>query len=115
MIWLAGLLEGEGWFAKPCPSSPGRVMIVVASTDEDVVNKVSALMGVGYWKRPPRRDNCKMQYETRLSGRRAAALMRELRPLMMSRRRAAIDAALAEHDAHRAAVQARGLARKTLA
>jgi hypothetical protein len=45
--WVAGLIEGEGWMA-PGPSSARRSPVVAAeSTDQDVLERLAALTGVG--------------------------------------------------------------------
>ena len=46
--WLAGLLEGEGYFqiTKPKPNHPTQVLIRLAMTDKDVVEKASKLLNV---------------------------------------------------------------------
>jgi hypothetical protein len=36
LIWLAGILEGEGSFMKGPPSSPNRPVISMVTTDIDV-------------------------------------------------------------------------------
>ena len=46
--WLCGLLEGEGSFMKGPPSRPQYPILTVTSTDEDVLQRVSKLFGVGY-------------------------------------------------------------------
>lgn len=46
--WLAGLLEGEGYFqiTKPRPNNPTQVLIRLSMTDKDVVEKASKLLNV---------------------------------------------------------------------
>ena len=46
--WLSGLLEGEGYFqiTKPKPNHPTQVLIRLAMTDKDVVEKASKLLNV---------------------------------------------------------------------
>lgn len=46
--WLAGLLEGEGSFMKPSPSSPNCPIISLQMTDEDIVKRVSLLFNCKY-------------------------------------------------------------------
>lgn len=93
--WLAGYLEGEGSFLRPMPSSPDRCVIAVASTDEDVIARVAALLGVAYHRSDRRPGIWKPSYRVQLRGQPAASLMIHLRPLMGERRRAQIDRALA--------------------
>lgn len=46
--WLAGLLEGEGYFqiTKPRPNNPIQVLIRLSMTDKDVVEKAANLLNV---------------------------------------------------------------------
>ena len=46
--WLAGLLEGEGYFqiTKPRPNHPTQVLIRLSMTDKDVVEKAANLLKV---------------------------------------------------------------------
>lgn len=95
--WLAGLLEGEGSFLHPAPSSPKAPTVAIVSTDRDIVERVAALMGVKYICTTRRNtERWKVSYKTQLKGSRAIALMRQLRPLMGERRGARIDAILAD-------------------
>lgn len=97
LYWLAGLLEGEGSFLAPPPSSPNRPRISLQMTDRDVVDRAARMMGVAYvYVSGDRRNaNWKRYYMVVLRGRRAARLMRMLRPLMGARRQVQIDDALA--------------------
>lgn len=92
LLWLAGLLEGEGTFLKPVPSAPGRPIISCRMTDLDVVELVAAVFGTSVQaadKGPHRTE-----YIAMIRGSRAARLMRILRPMMSERRQASIDRAL---------------------
>jgi hypothetical protein len=53
--WLAGLLEGEGYFqiTKSRPNNPIQVLIRLSMTDNDVVEKAAKLLNVPI--------NCKAQ------------------------------------------------------
>lgn len=82
LIWLAGLLEGEGTFDLHRGKYP---RIRVGMTDRDVVGRAASLMGsrirmtlstVGH----------KATFHTEISGARAAAIMHELLPYMGARR-----------------------------
>ena len=94
--WLAGLLEAEGSFLKPPPSSPGCPIVTCRTTDLDVVERVAAAFGVtvqAHQRRPYRTE-----YAATLKGRNAARLMRVLAPLLGERRNRAIADALAEYE-----------------
>lgn len=99
LYWLAGLLEGEGSFTAGPPSAPNQPRISLQMTDEDVVEKVAALFGVGYLfiRRDPRNLGWKDYFKTQVVGFPAVTLMRRLRPLMGQRRQQQIDKALASY------------------
>jgi hypothetical protein len=42
--WLAGFLEGEGFFSCQVRAGYGRIMIGVTSTDRDVVERLARLV-----------------------------------------------------------------------
>jgi hypothetical protein len=96
--WLAGLLEGEGSFLKPPPSSPGSPQVSVQMTDLDVILRVEGLLGIRHTICLPKESHHKISYTVRLRGGRAARLMIRLRPLMGTRRQGQIDRALAAWD-----------------
>lgn len=49
LAWFAGLFEGEGWFgvsySKTVPGAARVVTLGLGSTDEDVIERIHALMG----------------------------------------------------------------------
>jgi len=96
--WLAGLLEGEGYFAKPAPSRPNQPRIIIEMVDEDVIAKVSSLLERKYWSRSGRSGN-QATYLTQISGRPAVRLMTELFPLMGQRRQKRIAEIIELHQA----------------
>lgn len=120
LYWLAGLLEGEGSFLAPVPSSPRLPIIQVSMTDEDVIARVAALWGkAAYRARSDSRSaerGWKTPYAVQLRGSKAVHLMRLLRPLMGLRRQAQIDRALSGYVAPKplliAEDKARDLARR---
>jgi len=93
LYWLAGLLEGEGSFMQGPPSDAHRPLISVEMTDEDVIARVSVLFKTKVLK-PAKRGEYKQTYTCRVTGDRAAELMRALRPYMGLRRQKQIDKAL---------------------
>ena len=102
LLWLAGLLEGEGSFVKGPPSSPRSPQVSLEMTDEDVVARVSALVGVKYYapkNRSPGR--WRQTFHIHVRGARAVDLMRGLRPFMMARRSQQIANALAHYSPKR--------------
>jgi hypothetical protein len=96
VFWLAGLLEGEGSFLRPLPSSPRCPIIACRMTDLDVVELVAAAFGTSV------QANDKGRYQTEfavfLRGSRAVDLMRLLRRMMSRRRQRAIDLALRSYQ-----------------
>jgi hypothetical protein len=85
VIWLAGLLEGEGCFTK-CRES---IRISIAMTDKDIIERVAVLFKcpVGVWTR---RGTAKTPYNAIVCGNDAAAWMMMIFPFMGSRRQARI-------------------------
>jgi hypothetical protein len=111
--WLAGLLEGEGYFAvqKPAPSSTKgtrvKLRVALSMTDEDVVIRAMQIMpGAAFDihnsencpssanNKAPRKD----QFRARWSGMAAQNLMRRILPYMGERRKAKIEECLRTPD-----------------
>ena len=99
--WLCGLFEGEGSFMKGPPSCPQYPVLSIASTDEDVIQRVGALLAVAYCPVRKRREHWKQSYCLRLHGRRAVELMLQMRPYMSKRRQEQIDIAVASYEKRR--------------
>ncbi len=97
--WLAGWLEGEGSFLRGPPSSPGLCIVSAVSTDEDVIAKVAGWWGVKYHPIKSRENHHKQAFVLKKSGKGAADLMVQLRPLMGRRRQEQIDRALSSYSA----------------
>jgi hypothetical protein len=91
--WLAGLLEGEGYFGYD-----RRPKIVLQMTDQDVVARAAYILGarcVGpYQQKGIGKSNRKPLYITQTYSNRAAGWMMILYTLMGARRRGAIRHAL---------------------
>ena len=82
LLWLAGLLEGEGTFDAHRRRYP-RVRL--AMTDRDVVGRAASLMGAEIRLALHPAPN-KATWHTEISGERAACIMREILPFMGTRR-----------------------------
>lgn len=95
LVWLAGLLEGEGTFLKGPPSHPHSPVIAVVMTDKDIIERVASLFGTKFLAERKRREHWKDPFSARLRGRRAALLMQKLYPYMGQRRKQQITDALA--------------------
>lgn len=86
LIWLAGLLEGEGTFDLHKKRYP---RIRLGMTDRDVVGRAASLMRARIRMSIPL-DATKTMFHTEISGARAAEIMRSLLPYMGARRSARI-------------------------
>lgn len=101
--WLAGLLEGEGSFCPPAPTTPNTPYISLAMTDEDIVARACALFAVKP-KLIKRKNSIHKDYFLGvLRGERAVAMMNTLKPKLGERRQAQIERALLNHCPHDAA------------
>lgn len=86
---LAGLLEGEGCFARNGNSSRGWTPeIVLTTTDRDVAEWAASLLDANICDRPAYRGR-KPSYQVFLYSDRAAQWMMILYPFMISQRRKA--------------------------
>jgi len=92
--WLAGLLEGEGYFGKGYPSQPKQASIALEMTDKDIISRVSKLWGVKYCAPRVRDSNWSQTYKLQIRGARAIKWMKEIYPYMGLRRQARIDEVL---------------------
>ncbi|MGH2490456.1 MAG: hypothetical protein ACRDF9_03005, partial [Candidatus Limnocylindria bacterium] len=97
VAWLAGLLEGE-WTFTISRYSPEIAYPVVGLNmcDQGVVARAAGMLGArSVNRREAEQEGWNPTYVAAISGQAAATWMRRLRGLMGTRRRAAIDAALA--------------------
>jgi hypothetical protein len=91
LLWLAGLLEGEGAF----DSHRGKyARIRLAMTDRDIVGRAASLMDSTIRLSLHPAPN-KPTWHTEISGARAEGIMREVLPHMGARRSAKIAEVLA--------------------
>lgn len=97
LLWLAGLLEGEGSFLQSCPSTPNAPAITLMMTDLDVVQHAAMILNVTVYSRF-RAGKAKSTHQLRLRGKRAVETMQQLLPLMGARRRSQIERAIASYD-----------------
>lgn len=93
LIWLAGLLEGEGTFDLQRGRYP---RIRLGMTDRDVVGRAATLMGTRV-RLSLRKAPYKPTWHAEIQGTKAAALMERLLPHMGARRSATIAAILADY------------------
>jgi hypothetical protein len=87
--WLAGLLEGEGYFqiTKPRPHHPTQVVIRLAMTDKDVVEKAARLLNNIPVNEKAKTTERKTIYAISLSKRdEVEKILLQILPFMGSRR-----------------------------
>lgn len=96
--WIIGLLEGEGCFQKPTPSSPNQIRIILSMTDEDVVAQAAAYFNKAYYKAVPRKDNWKPCFIMTIKGKDAYNFLLVSKSFFSSRRQTQIDSVLASYD-----------------
>src|SRR3990167_6895634 len=97
-MWLAGWLEGEGWFGLSLRS--GTLCIHACSTDIDVIMRVKTLLGakVVTKKKPNTALTRRQAYNCRVLGSTAATIMQQILPEMGERRAGRIRELLTHHD-----------------
>lgn len=98
LAWLAGLMEGEGTFARATPAKPRRPTMSVGMADEDVVRRVCELWGTRLWTFRLKNPRYKPVHRTELVGGSAVSMMSLLRPHLCSRRQAQIDEAMVTYQ-----------------
>jgi hypothetical protein len=100
LSWVAGFLEGEGCFDVNHPEKRGGYpRIQITSTDVDVLEKFKRIVGFGGLDGPHkvRRATHRPTYRwTSSESAKVIALMRDIYPMMGSRRRERIEFVL-EH------------------
>ena len=94
LYWLAGLLEGEGYFT--IVSNSGSPSAQVSMTDRDVVERAAHLMGsnINIRHYSSKNPKWKDQYRAYLCGNKAIEFMEMIHPLMGDRRKVQIDRVL---------------------
>jgi hypothetical protein len=97
LLWLAGLLEGEGSFFPGAPSCPHLPVLTVQMIDRDVIERAAELLGRKPFRQKARKKHWNTTYQVRVKGERAVLWMRALRPFMGVRRQAQIDRAIASY------------------
>lgn len=98
LIWLAGLLEGEGWFGTGYNRKKPYPKIMVRMTDKDVIEHAARLFGTATTACSPTTSG-KVIWCTTVAGVKAEWLMQKLYPWLGERRRAKIDATLSDYRA----------------
>ena len=91
IIWLAGLLEGEGCFYAQPQKGRDYPAIKLQMVDEDIVCRVAALLGTTATKAPPQTEERQETFYTRIYGWPAVDVMESIYPYMGVRRQKRID------------------------
>lgn len=110
LIWLAGLLEGEGTFDMHKNKYP---RIRVGMTDRDVVGRVATLLGTSI-RMTISKVGYKSSYHAEMSGQRAADMMWRLLPHMGARRSSKIGEILGRYEWLKGSVTASAMPGPTL-
>lgn len=99
MMWLAGLVEGEGCFTMikraRADGVTQYVRFIIVMTDKDVMERVSRLLGQKIHAVSGEKEHHKTKYQLDLTGQRAVDFAAAMRPLMGKRRQTKIDELLA--------------------
>lgn len=117
-VWLAGLLEGEGWFGRHKKNR--CVQIRIAMTDEDVIRKAASIMGSIVKSYVPKSKNPSKSYRTAWTayagGDRAVSVMKAILPFMGQRRKERIEFLLnlASQRMSRAEIIARSISSRNI-
>jgi hypothetical protein len=95
LYWIAGLLEGEGYFGlasyQRTNSTPN---VAVNMTDCDIIERIASIWGVQSVRLKPRQAHWNDTYLAKLRGTRANEFMQLIFPIMGQRRQTQIDVAL---------------------
>lgn len=98
LVWLAGLLEGEGSFIPGPPSAANRPQMQIEMVDEDIIARVATMFDVSYHQGRPATPTRQQTFVVCKRGRKAIALMQSLRPWMGVRRTGQIDKSISSHN-----------------
>src|SRR5688500_16497234 len=91
LYWLAGLLEGEGFFDLPSGKSNPLPGIRVGMSDEDIISRVAKVFGANYSLKKPKVEHWSTIYTTYIYGVQAYKLMKMIYPMMGERRKQRLD------------------------
>ena len=99
-IWLAGLLEGEGYFGwHKRKHYYGQPIIGLTMTDEDVVQRAAKLMNINVFELKRRTKLNKRAWRAQTFSNKAVPIMKAILPYMGARRTAKITELLAKYEA----------------
>lgn len=110
VAWMAGLLEGEGYFY--CIRNKLGIRLVM--TDEDIVDRFAKIWDVKCYPLSKREEHHKQPFSATLTANKAAQCMKLIFSYMGIRRAERIQMALQEHAQHKIALsEKRRLAKYT--
>jgi hypothetical protein len=98
LMWLVGILEGEGYFGIHNARGYAYPIITLRMTDYDVVCQVCYLFGRDDSPTVTTIEDRKPMYSAQIVGKPARRIMQLVRPHMFSRRGHRIDTILASTD-----------------
>ncbi len=106
-VWLAGLLEGEGYFGatKEGAGRQHSLRVTLTMCDLDVMEKAHQIVGspvkIGSTaNHPSRPSHWSVCYSIQWTGRDAEAIMQRVLPLLGRRRKGRIEESLALYAGH---------------
>jgi hypothetical protein len=87
-LWLAGLLEGEGWFGITNRKTAwGTATVKLNMKDRDIVWRAAVLMGsTSIHTTQPAKSHWSVTYQAQVYGQKAIRIMQAILPLMGERR-----------------------------
>lgn len=92
LLWLAGLLEGDGFFNTK-KDSPHPI-VSIQLNDEDVIQKISSIFDVNYYRKTSHNKNWNDGFSCIIKSVTAEALYIAIEPYMGVRRRNRINSVL---------------------
>jgi len=95
IIWLAGLLEGEGTFIAA--TSKYTACLSLNMTDHDIIHYVAQLWDVSISRPRKQKNHHRQSYRCMIRGGRAIRWMKAIRKYMGVRRKKQIDRAIVSH------------------
>lgn len=104
LAWLAGLLEGEGYFCLGTQNKydkQKRIMIAIRMTDRDIIEKVARIFDARIQFKRAQTKTWKEVWCAEIYGRKAIDLMVLLYPYMGTRRKARINEIIAYWNEYR--------------
>jgi len=101
IMWIAGLLEGEGSFSHKGSGTDRNIVIQCHMTDLDVLERLQEYIGRGQINGPYKngKEHHKQRYMFQLHGLYAYNIMKSILPYMSKRRKQRIEELLTKFDA----------------